>query len=44
MYQTEADEVLQGWKRSKDPICLVWKNPFEYLISDPEARPMATIN
>lgn len=44
MYQTEADEVIQGWKRSKAPICLVWKNPFEYLIADPQARPMATIN
>ena len=44
MYQTEADEVPLGWERSKVPICLVWKNPFKYLIADPEARPIATIN
>ena len=43
-YQTETDEVALGWKRSEEPICLVWNNPFEYLIADPSARPVINID
>ena len=43
-YQTETDEVAFGWKRSEEPICLVWNNPFEYLIADPMARPVINID
>ncbi len=40
LYSTDSGLLDKMWRRTPQPLCRVWRNPFNQLILDPTARPV----